>query len=102
MVLCTAPENEATDLARRLLDARLVACVNLIGPVRSMYWWQGEIETAQEILMVIKASTASVPELRERLAGWHSYDVPEILEFRTDSGLDAYLSWVAGECRREP
>jgi len=98
VVLCTVPVAEADRLAERVLEARLAACVSQLGPVRSRYWWDGRIESADEMLLVIKTACESVTILRDRLAEWHSYDVPEILEFRADSGLPGYLAWVRGEC----
>ncbi len=97
LALCTAPAAEAEALARRLLDARLIACVNLLGPGRSLFWWQGEIDCQAEVLMVMKTTRPALAELRERLQEWHSYEVPELLVFAADSGLPAYLSWVANQ-----
>ncbi len=95
LALCTAPVEEAEALARRLLEARLIACVNLLGPGRSLFWWQGEIDCQEEVLMVMKTTRSALTELRERLQEWHSYELPELLVFAVDSGLPAYLSWVA-------
>ena len=97
LALCTAPESEAEPLGRRLLEAKLIACVNLLGPGRSLYWWQGEIECQAEVLMVMKTTRSALSELRTSLQEWHSYEVPELLVFAADSGLPDYLSWVAGQ-----
>jgi periplasmic divalent cation tolerance protein len=97
IAITTAPAGEAKALARRLLEARLIACANLLGPVRSLYWWQGSIESADETVLLLKTNSAALDELRSRLSEWHSYDVPEFLVFAVDSGLPAYLSWVEGE-----
>lgn len=94
LALCTAPVAEAEGLGRRLLEAKLIACVNLLGPGRSLYWWQGEIESQEEVLMVMKTTAPALAELAERLQEWHSYEVPELLVFAADAGLPAYLSWV--------
>ena len=98
VVLCTAPVDEAASLADRLLEARLVACANLVGPVESRYWWEGKIQSGRETLLVLKTETALVPRLTERIEEWHSYSVPEVLAFEAGSGLEAYLSWVRAEC----
>lgn len=100
IVLCTAPEADAQPLADRLLAERLVACVNLIGPVRSRYWWQGRIEEASEILLVMKTSGPLAGALRDRIAELHSYETPEVLEVHVDAGLPEYLAWVGATCRR--
>lgn len=98
VVLCTVPEAEAAALADRLLEEHLVACVNLVGPVQSRYRWEGALEQAQEMLLVMKTAGPVAERLRQRIAELHSYDVPEVLEFHADSGLPAYLSWVAQSC----
>ena len=99
LVLCTAPESSARDLADRLLDERLVACVNLLGPMPSRYRWEGKIEEAQEMLLLMKSTSALAPRLRARVAELHSYDVPEVLEFAAAAGLEPYLAWVRESCR---
>ena len=98
LVLCTVPEAEARGLVDLLLDERLVACVNFIGPVVSRYRWEGQIEESAEVLLLMKTSDAARAALRRRIADLHSYAVPEVLEFAADSGLPAYLGWVAGSC----
>ena len=100
LVICTAPPDRADGLADQLLEHRLVACVNLIGPVVSRYVWQGRLERADEVLLLMKTRRDLVPELTARLREWHPYDVPEILEVPLRSGLDAYLGWVDASCRR--
>jgi periplasmic divalent cation tolerance protein len=99
VVLCTAPQDRAEDLADKLLEARLIACANLVGPVVSRYVWQGRVERAEECLMVLKTRATLVPELTARLAEWHPYDVPEVLEVPVQSGLAAYLAWLDASCR---
>ena len=99
VVLCTVPEGEAQALADQLLNEQLIACANFVGPVRSRYRWEGKIEEGSEILLVLKTETSRFARLRDRIAELHSYDVPEVLEFRADSGLPAYLSWVAESCQ---
>jgi periplasmic divalent cation tolerance protein len=98
LVLCTAPENEAATLADQLLEERLAACVNLIGPMTSRYRWEGRIEEGREMLLLIKTTAGKKSALRRRIVDLHSYSVPEVLEFAVDSGLPAYLGWVADSC----
>lgn len=98
LVLCTVPEDAARGLVDTLLEERRIACANLLGPVESRYRWQGELEVSQEILLLMKARSSTLAELRDRIAGLHPYEVPEVLEFRADSGLPAYLAWVAASC----
>lgn len=94
VVLCTVPEAEAEPLAKELVEARLCACVNQLGPVRSTYWWQGRVESGSEMLLVIKTTRAKFAALQEGIRARHSYECPEILALPVTSGLSAYLDWV--------
>jgi periplasmic divalent cation tolerance protein len=98
IVLCTAPVDRAEWLAERLLEGGLIACANLVGPVVSRYVWEGRLERANEMLLVLKTRTDLVREMTERLVELHPYDVPEVLELPVSSGLEAYLSWVRTSC----
>lgn len=100
IVLCTVPCEKAAALADALLDERLIACANLIGPLESRYRWRGAIETGREILLLMKTRRELAARLRARIVELHEYEVPEILEFEA-GGLPAYLQWVADECRSE-
>jgi periplasmic divalent cation tolerance protein len=99
LVLCTAPNPDADGLADALLQEQLVACVNLIGPVRSRYRWQGAIESGEEMLLLMKTRASLTGRLRARIAELHPYQVPEVLEVGIDGGLSTYLEWVLAECR---
>jgi periplasmic divalent cation tolerance protein len=101
VVLCTAPSGEAERLARELVEARLAACVNLLGPVRSVYRWQGKVESGDETLLVIKTTRETFAALRNGIRARHSYECPEILALPVESGLGAYLDWVAGAVGEE-
>lgn len=95
VVLCTCPADAASGIARRLLEERLVACVNVVGGVRSLYWWKGAVTEDGESLLVIKAPPACYERLEALLTEIHPYDVPEILALAVERGSEAYLSWVA-------
>lgn len=84
-------------LAQTLLERRLAACVNLLSPARSLYRWQGQIETATEIPMLIKTTRAGYPALEAALRELHPYEVPEIIALPLAAGLPAYLDWVAAQ-----
>lgn len=99
VVLCTVPEGSARELVDLLLDQRLIACAQLVGPVCSRYRWQGAIEEAREILLVLKTRASCAGALREAIARAHPYRVPEVLELPVSGGLDAYLAWVGAETR---
>jgi len=100
LVLCTVPEAEARPLVDRLLEERLIACANLLGPVTSRYLWEGAVEESAEVLLVLKTAAATRLALRERIVELHSYDVPEVLEFAVDGGAGPYLDWLVASCRR--
>lgn len=94
VVLCTCPVTEATRVARSLLEERLVACVNIVPGVRSLYWWKDEVAEDDESLLVIKTTDERYPAVEEHLARVHPYEVPEILALAPEGGLESYLSWV--------
>ena len=95
MVLCTAPDKEtAQKIARTLVEQNLAACVNLLPPCESVYRWEGRLETATEIPMIIKTTAAAVARLSDVIVALHPYDVPEILAVPAVDGLPAYLDWV--------
>ena len=97
VVLCTCPEGAVQALAERVLEARLVACVNVIAGVRSVYRWQGKIEDEVESLLVMKTQRARLAALTETLEQAHPYDVPEILALPVAEGSHPYLQWVLQE-----
>ncbi len=101
VILVTAPDQGVAEgLARELLEARLVACVNIIPGLRSLYWWESRIETAGEVLMLLKARRADVDGIVKRVRGRHPYSVPEIIAVDITSGLPAYLDWISAETER--
>ena len=96
MVLTTLPvDADGPVFARRLVDERLAACVNLLAPMDSIYRWEGNIEHETERQMVIKTSRGRVAALWERIRELHPYDVPEFLVLPIVDGNNAYLKWVA-------
>ena len=95
VVLTTAADPEEADrLARTLVEERLVACATLIPSVRSIYRWQGEVESATETLLVLKTGTEQLAPLETRLHALHSYKTPEFLVLRVDAGSQGYLDWL--------
>lgn len=98
VVLSTAGSaDEAERIASVLVAERLAACVNLVPSVTSIYRWQGAVERATEVLMVIKTRRALAPRLVARLQELHSYEVPEAIVVPIDGGSRPYLAWVLGE-----
>jgi periplasmic divalent cation tolerance protein len=102
VVLSTcASAQEAELIARRLLDKRLAACVNILPGVRSFYRWKGAIEDDKEILLVIKSSRALFAELRAEIEKLHSYEVPEVIAIPLVDGSERYLAWLDRELAEE-
>jgi len=103
VVLCTAPAegDVAARLARGLVDARLVACVNVLPGVRSFYRWEGEVADDGETLLVIKTVPEQVGAVSRWLADAHPYDVPEVIALPVSDGAASYLSWVAEESKAQ-
>lgn len=89
-----ADDERAEQLARRLVDERLAACVNLHPPMVSMYRWQGKLERDSERQMVIKTTRDRVSALEARLTQLHAYEVPEFIVVNVDDVSPAYLKWV--------
>lgn len=101
-VLTTAgSEAEAERIAAALLDARLAACVQTVGPITSAYVWKGERETATEWQCLAKTERRLYPEVEAAIRAAHSYEEPEILAIPVLSGSPGYLAWV-GENVRPP
>lgn len=90
-------ESAAEDLAATIVRERLAACAQILGPVRSVYRWEGEIRRAREWLIVAKTTDARLPELTARIRALHGYEVPEIVALPIAAGDPAYLSWVQRE-----
>ena len=88
-----SPE-EGERLAHALVEERLAACVNRVGPVRSVYRWQGRIEQNDEELLIIKTKRALFERLKTRVQELHSYSVPEIIALPILEGSEPYLKWL--------
>ena len=97
VVLVTVPRGETgNDLARRLLEEGLAACVNRIPSVRSLYRWKGKIESDEEELLLIKTSRERMADLEKRIEEMHPYNVPEMLALSVRYGSEPYLDWLGG------
>lgn len=102
VALCTCPDQATAErLAGLLVAEHLAACVNIVPGLRSVYEWQGRIETDAELLLVIKTDGTRFPALCERLAQEHPHEVPEILRLPIADGLPAYLDWMASWLRND-
>ncbi len=93
----TGSRSEADAIALALVEARLAACVQVVGPVTSRYWWHGAVEVAEEWLCVAKTTAARYPEVEAAIRRLHSYDEPEIVAVPVVAGSPSYLDWVLRE-----
>jgi periplasmic divalent cation tolerance protein len=89
-----ADAEEAERIGRQVIEERLAACINILPPMRSIYRWQGRIETADEVAAIFKTDTGQVDALMTRIAALHSYDVPCIVSWPVNKLLAAYADWV--------
>jgi len=87
-------EDEAAKIARALVEERLAACVNILGPVRSVYRWRGAIEDEREYLLVIKSQARLYSRVERKVRELHSYEVPEIIAVAIAQGSKPYLEWL--------
>lgn len=100
IAFCTCPDpGSAARIAAALVEERLAACVNRLSGVASTYRWQGRIEQADEVLLLIKTTAGRLSDLRQRLPQLHPYELPELVVVEATGGLPAYLDWVAAETR---
>ena len=95
-----ADEETANSIALAVVEAQLAACVNILPRVQSIYRWQGAVESAVEVPLLIKTTAAAYPALEAAIRERHPYDVPEIIALPITAGLPAYLNWLAAETRQ--
>ncbi len=101
IVLTTAPDREVAErIARGLLERGLVACVNLVPGVRSIYRWKGAIEESDEVLLVAKTVAGRLEGIEKALKELHPYDVPELVALEADRVEASYLAWLVEATRR--
>src|SRR5216683_6087211 len=90
----TSGESEAEKMARVLVEEKLAACANIIGPVRSIYRWRAKVEDAREYLIMIKTRTSLYSRVERRIRELHSYEVPEVIALSIGKGSRPYLDWI--------
>ncbi len=91
---------EAERLARTLVEERLAACATLLPGLQSIYHWEGAVESATETLLLIKTDAGQVAALEKRLGALHSYQTPEFLVLKVESGSLSYLEWLQSNLRK--
>ncbi|MBY0577172.1 MAG: divalent-cation tolerance protein CutA [Gallionellaceae bacterium] len=98
LVITNLPDAQsAAKLARQLVETRAAACVNQLAPCTSTYRWRGNIETANEVPLLIKTTQAAYARLEAMIRAAHPYELPEIIAVPVTAGLPAYLDWVNQE-----
>lgn len=96
MTTCDS-EQQATGLAKHLVEVRMAACVNILPKARSIYRWKDQVETADEWLLIIKSRRDLIASLKAEIAKIHTYEVPELIAFPIIEGSEAYLNWLDRE-----
>jgi periplasmic divalent cation tolerance protein len=100
ILVSTCPDaSTAERIARELVDASLVACVNIVPGLRSIYRWNGAVQADDEVLMILKTPADRLSAARERLVALHPYDVPEVVALPVADGHHPYLQWVIDSTR---
>ena len=95
LLISNAPDEQtAFEIAQALVDEGLAACVNVLAPCRSVYRWQGKVEQASEVPLLVKTVAARVPALIARVRELHPYELPEVITIPIVDGLRPYLDWV--------
>lgn len=93
----TARKQEAEQIARTLVEERLAACVQILGPITSTYHWQGAVETSEEWLCLIKSRQELFAKVEAAICRIHPYEVPEIVALPIVAGSQGYLTWLQRE-----
>ncbi|WP_347989716.1 divalent-cation tolerance protein CutA [Methylomonas sp. AM2-LC] len=95
LLLCTCPDqNTADNIATQLLNEQLAACVNILPGIRSVYRWQGQIENAQEHLLLIKTHDRHYAAIEAAIKKLHPYQIPEIIAIAIERGSKDYIKWI--------
>ena len=98
IVLTNLPDRKAAvALARTLVERRLAACANVLPGCASVYWWQGALESADEVPVLLKTRRSLYPQVEQAIRALHPYELPEIVALPIEAGLDGYLDWIAAE-----
>ena len=100
VIFVTAPDKkQARQIANKLIKTKLAACVNIIPGVESLFSWKGKIDSAKELLLIIKSKESKLPKIIKTVKSLHSYEVPEIIALPIIAGNKEYLRWI-DECIR--
>lgn len=101
LILCTCPEgNVAADMAEALVADRIAACVNIIPGLSSWFRWRGQIDRADELLLIIKTTHDHYHDVEKKIRSMHPYELPEIIAVPITQGLADYLNWIDQETKQ--
>lgn len=95
-----ATAQEAENIGTVLVERRLAACVNILGGMRSLYWWEGKVEQGEETVLIAKTRTELVDELTEAVRAMHGYEVPCVAAMPITGGNPDFLDWIRRETRQ--
>jgi len=94
VVFCTTPKDKGYEIAKKIIEEKLCACVNIIKDIKSIYWWKGNIEEDNEELLIIKTKKEALNDLIKSIKSIHPYTVPEIIALQIIDGNVDYLNWI--------
>ncbi|TAE29267.1 MAG: divalent-cation tolerance protein CutA [Candidatus Kapaibacterium sp.] len=97
--ITTSSKQEAETIGRTLVEERLAACVNILDGMKSIHWWEGELQSSEEAVLIAKTNKERLPALTERTAELHSYDYPCIVALPIEHGYDPFLVWIHNSVR---
>jgi len=97
----TEKKEDAEKIAKALAEKRLAGCIQIVGPIRSTYWWKDKVETAEEWLCFIKSKKSLYDELEKAIKEIHPYEAPEIIAMPIVRGSKDYLEWLKNELKKE-
>ena len=92
--ITTSNREEAEKIARKLVEDKLVACINIVDKIHSIYWWRGKVEESGESLIIGKTKVEKLDEIISAVKNLHSYEVPEIIAIPIIAGFEKYLEWL--------
>lgn len=97
--ITTSSMEEAEIIGRNLVSRKLAACVNIVGNMKSIYQWEGKIESGDEVILIAKTKNALVDEITESVKALHSYKCPCIVSFQIENGNNEFLNWIRNETK---
>lgn len=95
--ITTDSADQARRIGRALVEERIAACVNILGDMTSMYWWNGEIVEGQETVLIVKTRSALVDSVVDRVTELHEAETPCVLRLEVDGGNKAFIDWIENE-----